>query len=192
VLDSIRASRAARLAGVAARALALMGVAGVLAAPVLAGSSTSPGCAAWDAIGPAGLQTELMTIPGPFDKGDKLKFTIENQGEIFYLALDVDPGAPVNYEFLFTTTTTGKKAFVVPKDIPEITITGQDHPPTSWILTDFACVPAALAGGSGPDTAASAAPPPSDLNSARLWLVLVAIAAGAMWLAGRRANTAVS
>jgi hypothetical protein len=142
----------------------------------VAAAARSPGCASWNALGVSGWTAAVTTIPGPFLEGETLRYRIDKSsvGDAFYLMTTGD-------EILFTTTTTGRKTFVLPKDVAEISFNGSAHPPATWFLSRFSC---AAVGAEPPDTAAAASTQ-SERQDGSALLVILALAAAAMLLASR-------
>ena len=164
---------------VAGGSLAIL-LSGVGVTPSLAAAARSPGCQSWNALGVSGWTSSVETIPGPFRKGETLRYRIDDNsiGDAFYLLTTGD-------EFLFTTTTTGAKKLVLAKDVAEISFNGTGSPPAIWYLSHFSC---AAVGARAPNTATiDAAPvsPRQDAQDVVALAALLAIAAGLLFLASR-------
>lgn len=140
-------------------------------------AARSPGCASWNALGDSGWTSSVTTIQGPFLEGETLRYRIDTSsiGDAFYLMT-------TGNEILFTTTTTGRKTFVLPKDVAEISFNGTGSPPATWFLSRFSC---SAVGAEPPDTATFAATQPTRQDGSLL-LALLAVAAAAMLHAARR------
>ena len=159
---------------------------GVGVTPSLAAAARSPGCQSWNALGVSGWTSSVETIPGPFRKGETLRYRIDDNsiGDAFYLLTTGD-------EFLFTTTTTGAKKLVLPKDVAEISFNGTGSPPAIWYLSHFSCT---AVGAQAPNTATIDAPaaPRQDARDVIALAALLAIAAGYLFLASRPRATPVT
>jgi uncharacterized repeat protein (TIGR01451 family) len=145
-----RAGRAAAHCVLLAAIPVLMAAAwGVSLAPPAGAATPSPGCARWSAYGTAGMDGDVLDIPGPFFRGETLRFTIDPStvGAVYLVPRDGDP--------LFVSETPGRFSVVLPDPVLAIAVATQGEVPGHWRLTHLSCVPSVT--GPNPDITVSKA-----------------------------------